>query len=132
MEWSVDISGSVPGTGVHSVLRRAMTCGLRSFDDYRVELSKEDKLRGNLMRHFPAGGERRGWDLLSLRIELERACSRRLPGLAESIRTEMKGEPGKFYMGIARRLAEKNEISMIDRNLLHDYVRQVHAARSRR
>jgi radical SAM superfamily enzyme YgiQ (UPF0313 family) len=108
-----------------------MTCPLRSFEDYLEELSKEERLRGNLMRHFPAGRERHDWDLLSLRIELERACVRRLPALAGSIRAEMKARTGKFYADIARRLAEKHEISTIDRNLLHEYVRQVHAVKSR-
>lgn len=93
-----------------------------TFENYRSELSKEENLRGNLLRHFPVTKEKSQWDMLSLRIELERAAGRRIPLIADEIRSKLKTKTGEFYKDLARKLAEEEEIGSIQRNALHDYV----------
>ena len=95
---------------------------VRTFEDYGRELGAEEPLRGNLLRHTPAGMESAEWDLLSLRIELERACARRLPSLAADIRSTLKDKTPAFYRSLAEKLAATKDIRTIPRATLHEHV----------
>jgi len=101
-----------------------MNVQVRSFEDYAAELSVEESLRGNLLRHYPSSMDREVWDRLSLRIELERACVRRNGSLAAEIRENLKDKTSEFYLSLARRLAGDRDVATIPRHNLHDYVQE--------
>ena len=107
-----------------------MTCEIGSFADYRRELARGDRLRGNLQRHFPAGHDRRYWDLLALRIELETACRRQSPRNADTIRSKLGDRTGDFYMELAKKISEGKDITLIERGSLHEQV-MMHALMKR-
>jgi hypothetical protein len=95
---------------------------VKTFEDYGRELGAQEPLRGNLLRHTPAGMEPAACDLLSLRIELERACARRLPSLAADIRSTLKDKTPTFYRSLAEKLAATRDIRTIPRATLHENV----------
>jgi radical SAM superfamily enzyme YgiQ (UPF0313 family) len=101
-----------------------MNVQVRTFEEYAVELSREENLRGNLLRHYPSAMDRETWDRLSLRIELERACVRRNGPLAGEIRDSLNDGLPEFYRSLARRLSVDRDIAAIPRHLLHEYVQE--------